>query len=85
MTYNVRLSESQYYDVLKNMNAEWDREYCYRMEEGDGDASHLEFVYGIYEAFLMARGQGWLKRNDEEDLKRKRDDIGRVKNLTEGE
>ena len=76
----IKLTEDQYYWLLRFFNREWDEEADYRFNEGAGDTSYLEDLFGIYKALLGTPTCGMAQIMDDDDLRDKLDDMEEIKN-----
>lgn len=79
----IKLTEEQYYWLLRYFNREWDAEVDYRVNEGAGDTSYLEDLFGIYKALLGTPTCGMAQKIDDDDLRDKLDDMEEIKNEKE--
>lgn len=75
----IKLTEGQYYWLLRFFNREWDEEVNYRLEEGAHDVSYLKDLLGVYRALLGTPACGIAEMIDYEDLKGKIKDLEEVK------
>lgn len=76
----IKLTEEQYYWLLRFFNREWDEEVNYRLEEGAGDVSYLKDLLGIYKALLGTPTCGIAQMIDYNDLKDKLDEMEEIRN-----